>query len=328
MNLITPVEIPSYAQKIDYSKFLMFVGSCFTENIGNRFKQIFFKTLINPFGIIYNPSSVKEGLDLLLKKRVFTEADLFFFNEQWHSFSHHGVFSGAEKNTVLKSMNDNLLYAHDFLKTTDFLFITFGTAWIYELIKSGSVVSNCHKLPSGEFSRRLLSVDEIVQSYELVLNRLKVFNPKINIFLTISPVRHLKDGAMGNQISKSTLVLAVNKLVNMFNFVDYFPAYEIVLDELRDYRFYAGDMTHLNSSAVDYIWEKIEESFFSKKILDELKLAKKLHKNIRHRIVNKQSKEALVFKDKIKMQINELKQRHDLIDLSAAEKYINDWLSV
>lgn len=323
MNLITPVEIPSYAQKIDYSKSLMFAGSCFTENIGNRFKQIFFKTLINPFGIIYNPSSIKEGFDLLLKKRVFTEADLFYFNEQWHSFSHHGVFSGAEKDTVLKSMNDNLLYAHDFLKQTDFLFITFGTAWIYELVKSGSVVSNCHKLPSGEFSRRLLSVDEIVQSFELILNRLRIFNPKISVFLTISPVRHLKDGASGNQISKSTLVLAVSKLVNMFNFVDYFPAYEIVLDELRDYRFYGGDMTHLNSSAVDYIWEKIEESFFSTKMLDELKLSKKLYKNITHRIVNKQSKEALVFKDKIKMQINELKNRHDLIDLSVAEKYIN-----
>ncbi|MBN2663310.1 MAG: GSCFA domain-containing protein [Bacteroidales bacterium] len=323
MNLFTPVKIPAYKSKIDYTKSIIFIGSCFTENIGNKFKDLFFKTLINPFGIIYNPSSVKEGFDLLLSKRVFTEEDLFYFNEQWHSFAHHGVFSGTDKTVVLKMMNDNLLHAYDFLKNADFLFITFGTSWVYELVKSGSIVSNCHKLPSEEFNRRLLTVDKIVETYILILNHIKIFNPKINIILTISPVRHLKDGAIGNQVSKSTLILAVNQLVNMFDFVDYFPAYEIVLDELRDYRFYAGDMTHLNSSSVDYIWEKIEAAFFSNKMLDELKLSKNLLKNINHRIVNKQSKEASSFKNKIKKQIDELKQKHDLIDLSAAEKYLN-----
>jgi len=323
MYLITPVEIPFFSDKIDYSKKIMFIGSCFTENIGNKFKDLFFNVLINPFGIIYNPSSVRDSLNLLLQKRVFNENDLFFYNEQWHSFAHHGVFSGQDKIAVLNQMNEDLEFAHHFLKKADYLFITFGTAWIYEFIKSGNVVSNCHKLPAKEFNRRLLSIDEIVATYNVLFDHIKKFNPKIKIVLTVSPVRHLKDGASGNLISKSTLVLAENNLVNTHNYVEYFPSYEIAIDELRDYRFYAPDMTHLNSLAVDYIWERIERAFFSKNFSNDLKLSKKLLKSINHKIVNTESELAKVFKKSIKKQINELKQKHDLIDLSVAEDYLN-----
>lgn len=321
MNLITSVEINNYTSKIDYSKKLIFIGSCFTENIGNKFKELFFSTIINPFGIIYNPGSVKETLDLILQKRVFVEDNLFYFNEQWHSFAHHGIFSGTDKDKVLKEMNDNLINAHRFLKEADFLFLTFGTAWVFELAKSGNVVSNCHKLPSDEFNRRLMSVSEIIEMYDLLFNHLKIFNPKLKVFLTISPVRHLKDGAHGNQVSKSTLMLAVDELVGKFENVEYFPAYEIVLDELRDYRFYAKNLTHLSSLAVDYIWNKIEIALFDDKTISDLKEVKKLRKSLNHKIVDEQSNQAKVFKEKIKKQINQLKQKHEFIDLSALDEF-------
>ncbi len=320
MKFFTEVKIPEFSDKIDFSHKLMFMGSCFTDNIGGKFTNYFFRTKINPFGVIYNPFSVFNSINILLDNVVFKEKDLFEYNEKWHSFAHHGSFSGKDKKFVLENINLEIKKSHSFLLETDFLFITLGTAWVYELKESGEVVSNCHKVPANQFDRRLLKFDEIVKKYKILIEKLRRLNPKIKLIFTVSPIRHLKDGAVGNQVSKSTLILAINELVNLYDFVSYFSSYEIVNDELRDYRFYASDLTHLTDFTVDYIWEKIETSLLSENILDDLKLAKKLSKSLNHRFLDNKSKESKIFKEKIKKQINELKNRNSSIDFSAFER--------
>ncbi len=324
MQFTTPVIIPNYKENISYSNKIMFLGSCFSDNIGTKFKEHFFDAEINPFGVIYNPYSVKKSIEILLDKILFKSDMLFEHNGLWHSFAHHSSFTGKDVEKTLKKINDKINYASDFLKQTDFLFLTFGTAWIYELANNGEIVSNCHKLPTSNFNRRLLKVDQIYKEYEDIIIRLKESNPNLKIFFTISPVRHLKDGANGNQISKSTLLLAVNELVNNHEHVYYFPSYEIIMDELRDYRFYESDMIHISKLAVDYIWEKITDSLFDNKTKEAAKLAGKLFKSLNHRVFDKDSEEYTKFKNSIKKQINILKQLNDSVNLSAAETQIEN----
>jgi len=258
----TLVNIPVSENKISYRSKVLFTGSCFTENIGDKLKHYKFNCNVNPFGIIYNPVSVANGLKILLKKKIFTESDLQFYNDLWYSFYHHSKFSGAGKEAVLSQINNSINYSYEFFKKTDFLFITWGTAWVYQLTETGEIVSNCHKLPSKLFKRKLLTVDSVFELYKNIISEIVVFNPKINIVLTVSPVRHFKDGAEENQVSKATLLLASNKLTKEFKQVSYFPSYEIMMDDLRDYRFYDEDMVHPNMVAINYIWEKFSECYF------------------------------------------------------------------
>ncbi len=323
MNFRTEVEIPKHQNKIDYSKKIMLIGSCFTDNVGLKFKDYFFDVDINPFGVIYNPESVLSSLETLTNKKFISEKNLFSHNQMWYSYSHHGDFSSNEKETVLAKINNRIDFSSDFLQEADFLFITFGTAWVYYLKKTDTVVANCHKQASSNFRRSLLTVSDISFDYIRYLKLLKAVNPNIEVIFTVSPVRHLKDGAVGNQISKATLLLAINEIIDKIDFAYYFPSYELLMDELRDYRFYQEDMVHISNTAVDFIWQKITETFFDEKTVSDLQQSVKIRKALYHRAFNLKSTEYHLFLENTLKEINELKKKNKYIKLEEAENLIS-----
>ncbi len=279
----TEIKLDPNKSKIEYDTPVIFLGSCFSTNIGLQFEKARLNALINPYGVLYNPYSVANTLDSLIEEKKFTDNDIHFHGEVWHSFFHHSMFSNSNKEECLQRINEVRSNSSVFLKKTKYLCLTFGTAWVYESKSLGYIVSNCHKYPAGEFNRFILSINDIVERYDKLLEKLRNYNPDVQIIFTISPVRHWKDGAHGNQLSKSVLLLAVNSLVEKYSFCSYFPAYELLMDDLRDYRFYADDMLHPNNLAIEYIWDKFKFCFFSQKTLEYIRELTKLNKAIQHK---------------------------------------------
>jgi hypothetical protein len=253
-----------FLSKINHQHRLFLIGSCFTENIGSKLKQLKFSVLENPNGILFNPISIVKSLGSYIDNRQYTADDLFYQNECWNSWEHHSRFSHPDKDACLQMINQSQQAAHQFFKTADWLLITVGSAFVYELQSSpfppledgGVVVANCHKVPTDKFLKKLLSPSEVEASFKAVLKKIISFNPTIKIIFTISPVRHLRDGFVENNRSKATLIQAIHQLVDGHDNLFYFPAYELVIDDLRDYRFYAEDMVHPNYAATKYVWEK------------------------------------------------------------------------
>lgn len=320
----TIVEITASPDKISHTSNVMFLGSCFTENIGNRMAGLKFRTDINPFGIIYNPRSVANSLKILAENKTFTKQDLYFENERWFSFFHHSRFSSPGVDGCLEEINKRALYSSSFIKRADYLIITFGTAWVYLHRKTGITVSNCHKLPACEFDRVLLSAGEIVSDYERIISTLKDHNPALKIIFTLSPVRHWKDGAIDNQLSKSILTVAVHALKKKYSHVDYFPAYEIVMDDLRDYRFYAGDMLHPSQQAIDYIWDKFGMVYFGEETGGLIKEIDKLNKAMAHRPFNPEAGSYKKFLQANKEKTIELKNKYPYLDFEKELKFFSD----
>lgn len=234
---------------------MLLTGSCFTENIGAKLKQFKFGVLENPNGILFNPVSIAQSVQSYIHNKQYTEADLFYQNESWNSWQHHTRFSHPDKESCLQRINHSQQTAHGFLKNANWLLVTVGSAFVYAL-DSGGVVANCHKVPTDKFSKRLLGTDEIKRVLEEMLASLFAFNPGVNVIFTISPVRHLRDGFVENNRSKAALIQAIHQLTDDDERLLYFPAYELVIDDLRDYRFYAEDMVHPNYAATNYVWEK------------------------------------------------------------------------
>ncbi len=264
MHFRTEIHPEPSPFRIDHTSKILFTGSCFTNNIGQRLKDLGFPVIVNPFGVVYNPLSIKKNIDRLLEGREYTEQDLEYHNELWFSFDHHSSFSGTDRAAVLRQINDSLHEASALLQGADYVLLTFGTAWVYRLLKTGEVVCNCHKVPAREFSRELMSVDGITQACAGLIRAVRKKNPSARFLFTISPVRHWKDGHFGNQVSKASLVLAVKNILDHFNTMTaYFPAYELLIDDLRDYRYYADDLLHPSNQAIEYIWEKFSQTFFS-----------------------------------------------------------------
>jgi hypothetical protein len=318
MTFFTEIAIPEFPWKIDYSKNILFFGSCFSENIGQKLADLKFKVDMNPFGILYNPESIANSLKILLETRKFSENDLFQDQGLWNSFYHHSRFSDVDKAVALEKINNRISLSSEFLKKADFLIITFGTAWVYEYKETGKIVSNCHKIPASEFKRYRLGVDEITETYRELLNEIRETNPGLKVIFTVSPIRHWKDGAVENQVSKATLLLAVDRLRNEYSeqVCSYFPAYELMMDELRDYRFYAEDMLHLSPVAVDYIFDRFCSSIISKKAMNISKKVMKIRKAIQHRTVNTKSTEYKKFLITNLSEINNLSSDFPEIDFS------------
>lgn len=297
----TKVEIPISEMKIGYEDRIMTLGSCFAQNIGQKMQDVWFETDINPFGVLYNPVSIQKSIELLIENKTFTESDLFENRGLWQSFSHSSLFSDITPEKCLSKIDERYIPASNFIKESDFLLITFGTAWVFEEKTSGKVVSNCHKLPANRFVRRKLTVKKIVNDYSELISRIQSVFPKMNLIFSVSPIRHWKDGPHENNISKSTLLLAINELQLIFPQIQYFPAYEIQMDELRDYRFYASDMLHPSDLAVDYIWKRFSETYFdviTQKIKKEME---QLHSDLSHRPLQPDSEEFLLFKKNTEM---------------------------
>ena len=279
----TKIDIPVSEITISYDDCIMTVGSCFAENIGNKLKDVYFDTDINPFGVLYNPVSIKNSLELLLQNNPFTPEDIFENKSLWQSFAHSSRFTGLSEVECLNNINSRLISSVYFLQKTNVLMITFGTARVFREKKSGRVVSNCHKLPSTDFERCILTENEIVTDYTDLLVTLQSLCPDLNIIFSVSPIRHWKDGAHENNISKSILLMAIDELQKQHKNVHYFPAYEILLDELRDYRFYAPDMLHPSEVAVDYIWSRFSETYFTDHTLQLKKRLEQLVADRAHR---------------------------------------------
>ncbi|MEN8157136.1 MAG: GSCFA domain-containing protein [Bacteroidota bacterium] len=284
MKLSTEVTIPQYPFRVDHRVPLLLMGSCFTENIGRVMDRSLFPITINPFGTTYNPLSVMSSLEALIQKERYGEAELEQHNGLWFSFDHYTGFSAPHREACLDGINKEFIHAKKVLGEAQLLVITWGTAWVYRYNKTGEVVSNCHKIPASRFTRTRLTTKEIIQSYEAFLPELFRHNPDLKILLTVSPVRHWKEGAHGNQLSKATLLLATEALERQFpGQVFYFPSYEIVMDELRDYRFYAGDMLHTNPVATQYIWERFRDALISDESQKIIKEVEPLVKLMEHR---------------------------------------------
>ena len=315
MNLNTPVEIPSGFIPIHHAQRLLIMGSCFAENIGTLLAENKFQVDINPFGILYNPLSISMALREIIRKRLYEESDLFPYREYWHSPMHHGSFSAATPEEVVRNIRVRLEQAHKEVKQLDWLMLTFGTAYVYEQKKTGKVVANCHKLPEEDFVRRRLETDEITEDYIQLLDELISLNPKIKILFTVSPIRHVRDGMHANQLSKSVLLLAIDRLMQRYpQATFYFPSYEIILDELRDYRFYADDMVHPSSLAVNYLWERFSETFFRPETQALIKECATIRKAIAHKPFHPESEEYKRFLGQIVLKIERLNEKYPYLD--------------
>ncbi len=324
----TEVDIEDYAWKLGYKDKVMFMGSCFAENIGEIMTQLKFDVMVNPFGVIYNPMSVAKSLRALMDKKQYTEEDLFIQKGVVASYDFHSRYSATSVEEALVKMNRQVGDGHAFLKNADCLILTFGTAWVYDLKESGQLVANCHKVDSSNFHRYRLTPGEIVDEVRDLLTSLWKFNSNLKVLFSVSPIRHLKDGSKGNQVSKSTLILAVDRLVSGFGKTncDYFPSYEIVMDELRDYRFYAPDLVHLSPVAIDHIWEKFKHCLIDAEAKDLMKKVQKLKKALAHRPFRKDVPEYRDFLTKNLDYIKQLTFKFPYLNIFEEESYLKEEL--
>ncbi len=314
MELTTTVPLPHYPFHINHSHRLITMGSCFTENIGKRFLENKFQTLINPFGQQYNPASICNGLNRIFEQRKFSDEDVIEQDEMFHSWQHHSDFSKADKNELLQSINQSLTQHYQWFQQSDYLMLTFGTSHVFEWKQNGKIVSNCHKISGGEFNFRFLSAIEIEQQLHQTLNAFKEINPTAKILLTISPVRYMAFGFFENNLSKANLFVAVNNLLQKRNDSFYFPAFEIVIDELRDYRFFTEDMVHPNRLATQIVWQKLCNSLMQKDTLllmnDIVKVLAAVHHKPRN--ANSQAHKKFIATTISKIEI--IQQQHPEID--------------
>lgn len=308
MNFRTLVDIQKYNFEINHTHKCMFIGSCFSENIGEKLSSTKIDTLVNPTGIHYNPYSIANTIESIINMNFLNEDDLFFSNGVWNNYNFHSRFSNCSKEETLLNINNAIKKAHEKFKSLDYLFITFGTSYVYLLNENKKVVSNCHKQPANIFLRQFLSPQEITIIWKDLISKIKNLNPNIKIIFTVSPIRHWKDGATNNAFSKSSLLLSIKELIdeNIHSNLYYFPAFEIVNDELRDYRFYADDMLHPSNIAIEYIWEKFCCSFFDKKTIELNKRIKKITTAANHKVFFINTKEHKDFCNKMLYEIEKI----------------------
>ncbi|MDR2775976.1 MAG: GSCFA domain-containing protein [Tannerella sp.] len=326
ISYCTYIKIPESPFKITYGDSALFIGSCFACNIGDKMSEYRFNVGINPFGVLYNPLSVSSACRHMLNPKPFTEDDLFFYNGMYHSFAHHGRFSDVSADKCLSGLNEALRRAAVQIRNTSCLIVTFGTAYVYRH-KSGVVAANCHKLPESDFIRERLSVNDITGDWSALLNELRDGNPLLKIIFTVSPIRHRKDGAHLNQISKSTLLLAEQALAEQYpGQVLYFPAYELMMDELRDYRFYAEDMIHPSSQAIHYIWERFCDTCMDRKTLSSMKEVEEINKRLNHRPLTNNDEAYKQFLTQTLLKIKQLRNKKPYICMAKEEREVEDRL--
>ena len=282
MDLMVNIDLKKPGKQINYRDKILLIGSCFTEHIGNSLEELKFSVLQNPNGILFDPVSVCKSLVSYINSKQYNETDLFQLNEVWHSWQHHSRFSNVNKQECLRMINESQVKANHFLKESDWIIITLGSAFSYQLSSQpflhkwteGESVANCHRAPQQWFNKHLLEISEIISFLEDCLNQLIRFNPKLKFIFTVSPVRHIRDGVVDNNRSKARLIESAHHLVNKSENTHYFPAYELVIDVLRDYRFYDVDLVHPNYMATEYVLEKFSEFFIDEEsqiLMEEVK---------------------------------------------------------
>jgi hypothetical protein len=327
MNLRTTFNIESPPFRISYDDSVMLLGSCFASSIGYQMARGKMPVIVNPAGTVYNPVSVCNTLNIIIDGKEFLKEDLHFHDGMWHSFYHYTDFSSQNPDKALEKINRKFSEASHFLKRSGYLMITFGTARIYRWKETGMVVSNCHKMPNNQFISELLTVNEITELWKRELDRLSDLYPGLKVIFTISPVRHLKDGAHGNQVSKSVLFLAVEQLLGHSSAPQYFPAYELLMDDLRDYRFYNDDMIHPSDAAINYIWEAFSGHYLDDATLRLWNEALKITKARSHRFLSDSNTQKRDFAQKMLNHISEFEKKVPSIDFSDEKKYFRDLLA-
>ena len=283
MNFRTSIPISKSDFQINYDSKIVALGSCFAVNMAEKFDYFKFQNTANPVGILFHPMAIEKFIGFSAEQNAFTEKDIFLHNERWHCFDVHSDLSDSDPEKLLQNLNSKVLETNQQLAAASHLILTFGTAWVYRNIESDEIVANCHKVPQKKFKKELLSVAEIQKSIQNILQLLRKINPSIVVIFTISPVRHIKDGFIENQWSKSNQISALHETLQNAANAHYFPSYEIMMDELRDYRFYAEDMIHPNKTAIDYIWKRFSETWISEKALPMMEQIDSIQKSLRHR---------------------------------------------
>ncbi|MFN3941464.1 MAG: GSCFA domain-containing protein [Flavobacterium sp.] len=287
MQFRTELAVKPSANKMDYTSKILMIGSCFAENIGEKLTYYHFPSMINPMGILFQPTALQKWIERVVYLKNYQETDFFKTHENiWQCYDLHSKNGHENLEEALNLANLKLQKAHDFLLNATHICITFGTAWVYELKESKDLVANCHKMPASLFEKKLLGVEEIQTSISKMMQLIHQINPKASIVFTISPVRHLKDGFVENQLSKSHLFAALHSINHQLTTINYFPSYEIMMDDLRDYRFYGADMIHPNPIAIDYIWEKFSEVYFSEITRYQMEIIGHWQKLKSHRTLN------------------------------------------
>lgn len=305
MKLYTSVDIAPSEKKIGYDDKILLLGSCFADNIGAKFGEHYFQTTVNPFGTLYNPTSIRRSIDLSLSKN--NKRYMLQHNGLWHSMMHHGSFSHPDKDVLIARCEESQTLLRTALRDATTIIVTFGTSWVYKM--DGMVVANCHKMPAERFNRYCMSDSEIIESWFPLLDQI---SNKHWIF-TVSPIRHIKDGLHANHLSKANLLHAIDVLIasardlNPTSTYSYFPAYEIMLDELRDYRFYAEDMVHPSQVAVDYIWQRFVDTYMTADTKNEMRTLHQLWLDRHHTLLHPTSEEAMRFRQHIEKRTMALK---------------------
>lgn len=325
-------DIKKPGKLISHSHRLMLIGSCFTENIGENLRKHKFPVLENPNGILFNPVSVAEALDMYIENTVTAAGDLFELNETWHSWKHHSRFSGITAQDAAAGINQSTQRAHEWLKHADHLLITLGSAWLYTLTgsaanaKPGAVAANNHKAPADWFRKRLMDPGEVYELLAATVAKLWSFNPSLQVIFTISPVRHLREGAVENNRSKASLIHAVHRLVEEYYNAYYFPAYELVIDDLRDYRFYAEDLVHPNYQATRYVWEKFTGVCMNEDTRTLMKEIAEIQLAFQHKPFNPSTSQHRAFLENYLSKTSHLQEKHANLDLSAEIGYFRSSL--
>lgn len=322
-------DIKKLSPPITHKDKLLLIGSCFTENMGEKLRRYKFSAVENPNGILFNPVSVAEALTSYIDNARLIEADLFQLNEGWHSWKHHSRFSGLTADEALNKINDSTFHAHNYLKDADYMIITLGSSWIYTLTekasnaKVGTVAANNHKAPAFWFYRRLMTTEEVLQTWDTILNRLFHFNSKLKIIFTISPVRHLREGVIENNRSKAVLIQVVHQLVDKFDQLYYFPAYELVIDDLRDYRYYAEDLAHPNYFATQYVWEKFITACVEERAIKLIEEIHSINLAYQHKPFNISSEQHRIFLNSHLEKTEALQQQYPYLNFEKELHYFS-----
>jgi hypothetical protein len=322
MKLMLDVDIKSPSRKITYADKLFIIGSCFTEHIGRRLEELKFPVVQNPNGILFDPVSVSKSLNSYIELKGYEQKDLFYLNELWQSWNHHSLFSGTSAESVLLNINISQRKAHEHLKESSWLIITLGSSFSYQLNEEENLpVANCHRAPGQWFNKHLLSTEETVTALSHTIDKLKSFNPALNIIFTISPVRHIRDGVVENNRSKARLIEAVHCLAEKYNNCSYFPAYELVIDVLRDYRFYDIDLVHPNYAATEFVFEKFEENFIDEETRKLMEEVKKISNGYKHKPFQPETLSHQSFLRKSLEKVKNLQEKLPQLDFSKELTY-------
>ena len=315
MKFTTLVPIPNSIHPLDYDSLILTLGSCFAVNMGERLDYFKFQNTTNPFGIIFNPVSIEKLIVRAVNQKQFTEEDVFFHNERFHCYEVHSDLSSANQQEFLDRLNAGLDVTYQKIKAASHILITYGTAWVYQEKNSGVVVANCHKMPQSHFDKHLLSVASIEAAIQNTVDAIRKVNPNCSFVFTLSPVRHIKDGFVENQRSKAHLITALQNLLSdhMLDKANYFPAYEIVMDELRDYRFYGEDLVHPSSMAIEYIWQRFRASSISETAMSTLDEVEAIQKSLLHKPFNTLAESHQKFQSKLQEKISRLQEKHPFI---------------